>query len=60
MTAWCVYKDKYLLSDWDGKLKTITVTESDGEVVTKEVPDYGETQALENVIFSPDVSYQTE
>ena len=53
-------EDKYLLSDWDGKLKTITVTESDGEVVTKEVPDYGETQALENVIFSPDVSYQTE
>lgn len=32
--------DKYLLSDWDGKL--------------------GETQALENVIFSPDTSYQTE
>lgn len=53
-------EDKYLLSDWDGKLKTITVTESDGEVVTKEIPDYGETQALENVIFSPDVSYQTE
>ena len=53
-------EDKYLLSDWDGKLKTITVTKSDGEVVTKEVPDYGETQALENVIFSPDVSYQTE
>ena len=53
-------EDKYLLSDWDGKLKTITVTEGDGEVVSKEVPDYGETQALENVIFSPDISYQTE
>ena len=53
-------EDKYLLSDWDGKLKTITVTESDGKIVTKEIPDYGETQALENVIFSPDVSYQTE
>lgn len=53
-------EDKYLLSDWDGKLKTITVTESDGEVVTKKVPDYGETQALENIIFSPDTSYQTE
>lgn len=52
--------DKFLLSDWNGKVKTITITESDRKVVDKEVPDYGETQALENVIFSPDVSFQTE
>lgn len=61
-------EDKYLLSDWDGKLKEINDTNPDGtdkvdengNNIMKQVPDYGETQALENVIFSPDISYQTE
>ena len=61
-------EDKHLLSDWDGKTKEINDTNLDGthkvdengNEIMKQVPDYGEIQALENVIFSPDTSYQTE
>ena len=61
--------DKYILSPWDGKTKTVQIKDVFGvveidpdtkEPKTKEIPDYKESHALDNVIFTPDTSYQTE
>ena len=58
----------YLLSEWDGKTIEVNNTNPDGSIkvdeennpIMKKMPDYGYKQALDNVIFSPDTSYQTE
>lgn len=50
----------YILSDWDGSTKSVDDVDNEGNPIKKEVPDYGDEQALENIIFSPDTSYQTE
>ena len=60
--------DKYILSEWDGQTALVDKTDiagtvicdEDGNAIKIEKPVYGETQALTNVIFTPNTDYQTE